>query len=362
MSFLCRHTTIADEERLTEFLTRVFAANAGLVSSAMLKWKYWIPRTDCPEPRSFVLERDGRILAHVGLWPVSVRTETRTEHGLHAMDWAADPHALGAGWSLFMSLTKSHDFVYGIGGEEITRSILPKLGFRTVAETLTWARPIRPLRQLRRHQSKDSRLPLRFVRNIWWSRVPPRLVPPGWAAVEHDLVGPCGAGSGGAGTGAAGHGAAGYGVDAGAGLGAFVAERDESFFRYLQKCPVAPCLTFDVVNQGRTVGFFALSVVGEQARIAGIWLERSSPEVWRIAFQLAQDAALKHTDTSEVIARCGMEASAIGAEQAGMRLRARTPVVLFRKDGDAQLLPPLQFQLCDSDALFITGGPATFLT
>src|SRR5579863_4052608 len=342
MALLCRHTTIADEERLTEFLTRVFAANAGLVSSAMLKWKYWIPRRDCPEPRSFVMERDGRILAHVGLWPVTVRAGTKSEYGVHAMDWAADPHALGAGWSLFMTLTKSHDFVYGIGGEEITRSILPKLGFRTVAETVTWARPIRPLRQLLKHQSKDSRLPLRFARNIWWSRMPPRLAPRGWAAVEHDLVG--------------------HGVDAAGGLAALVAERDESFFRYLQQCPVEPCLTFDVVHLGRPVGFFALSVVGEQARIAGIWLENSSPEVWRIAFQLAQNAALKHTNTSEVVARCGTEASVIGAEQAGMRLRARTPVVLFRKDGDAQRLPPLQFQLCDSDALFIAGGPATFLT
>ena len=347
MALVCRHTTAADEEQLTEFLTRVFAANAALVSSEMLRWKYWTPRVDCPEPRSFVMERDGRIVAHVGLWPVTVKVGTKSERGVHAMDWAADPHTLGAGWSLFMSLTKSHDFVYGIGGEEITRSILPKLGFRTVAEAVTWARPIRPWRQMLKHQSKDLRLPLRFARNVWWSNMPPRMLPRGWAAAEHDL---------------AEHGLVEHSAGPAGGIAALAGEREESFFRYLQQCPVAPCQTFNIVNGGRIVGFFALSVVGEQARVAGVWLENSSPENWRTAFRLAQDAALRHTNTSEIVARCRTEASAIGAERAGMRLRARTPVVLFRKDGDAEVVPPLQFQLCDSDALFITGGPATFLT
>jgi len=336
MAFDCRHTTAADEERLTEFLTRVFAANAGLVSPSMLKWKYWTPREDCPEPRSFVMERDGRIVAHVGVWPVTVRSGTKSERGVHAMDWAADSHALGAGWSLFMSLTKNYDFVYGIGGEEITRTILPKLGFHTVAEALSWARPIRPWRQMRKHQSRDLRLPLRLARNIWWSWVPPSVVPAAWTAVEA----------------IAGNAER---------IAALAGERGESFFRYLQQCPVAPCLTFNLMNEGRIVGLFALAVAGEQARVAGVWLESPSPEGWRIAFLLAQEIALKRTDASEIIARCTTEASAIGAAQAGMRLRGCMPVLLFRKDG-SDLLPSLQFHLCDSDALFIKGQQASFLT
>ena len=141
MDPLWRPTNGDDEKRLSEFLTRMFSANAGLVSSSMLRWKYWVPREDWPEPRSFCMERDGRIIAHVGLWPVTVQNGTKRERGVHAMDWAADPHARGAGWALIKNLTRTFDFVYGIGGEEITRAILPKLGFRTVAEALTWARP-----------------------------------------------------------------------------------------------------------------------------------------------------------------------------------------------------------------------------
>ena len=125
---------------------------------------------------------------------------------------------------------------------------------------------------------------------------------------------------------------------------------------------MAGCLTFHIAQEGRKVGFFVLSVVREQTRLAGIWLENPSPEIWQIAFQLAQDAALKHTHTSEIIARCTTEASAIAAEKAGMRPRARTPVVLFRKSGGIEPLPALQFHLADSDALFRGGRRADFLT
>lgn len=333
MAFQIRPTTLADEAQLIEFLTRVFPANAGLVSSPMLKWKYWNPREDCLQPRSYVMERDGRFIAHVGLWPVTVRTGTKSERGVHAMDWAADPHEHGAGWALIKDLAQNYDFVYGIGGEEITRAILPKLGFRPVADALTWARPIRPWRQMLKHQSKDWQLPPRLMRNLYWSKIPSRRVPRGWATDAAN--------------------AEGFAILAG--------ERDASFFRYLQQCPVATCLTFNVVNENRIVGFLALSVIAEQARVAGIWLENPSPEHWRIAFHLAHDAALKHSHASELVAMCSTPASVIGAKQAGMPLRVHTPVVLFRKDGSA-CLPPLQFQMCDSDALFITGPHATFFT
>ena len=235
------------------------------------------------------MERDGRTIAHVGLWPVKVRTDAKSERGVHAMDWAADPQARGAGVSLFMSLTKSYDFVYGMGGSEMTRSILPKLGFRTVAEALTWhAHSVRGGKcSSTRARIYASRCASREISVVEETS---KTVPRGWAAVKP-----------------------------GAGSARGLSERDESFFRYLQKCPVAPCLTFHIANEGRFVGFFALCVVGEQARVAGVWLENPSSDIWRIAFHLAQEAALRHTNTSELIARCTTGPSAIAAEQTGMR-------------------------------------------
>ncbi len=338
MATVCRPTSVADEEQLTEFLTRVFATDptADFVSPSMLRWKYWDPREDFAEPRSFVMERNGQILAHVGLWPVTVRRGAKSERGMHAMDWAADPSVRAAGITLFMRLAKNFDFVYGMGGTEMTRAILPRLDFRTVAEALTWARPLRPWRQMLHHQTKDWRLPLRLARNIGWSMIPPKQVPHGWTAL-------------------------GPGAGRAAALTVLSCERDESFFRYLEQCPVAPCLTFHIVREGLVVGLFALSVVEEQSRLAGVWLENPSPNNWRIAFHFAQKAALKYTNTSELIARCATEASAIAAKHAGMRVRDRTPVVIFRKDGGAESLP-IQCHLCDSDAIFMGWRQTGFLT
>ena len=197
-----------------------------------------------------------------------------------------------------------------------------------MAEALTWARPIRPWRQLLKHHSRDLRLPPRFARNLWWSRIPLGQVPEGWAAVAVT--------------------AEGFAILAG--------ERDESFFRYLQQCPVASSLTFNIVNHGRVVGFFALSVVREQARVAGVWLETPSTEVWRIAYHLASDAALEHTGASELVARCSTEASAIGAKQAGMHLVKRIPVVLFRKDGSISPYHPFSSR-CATATIFSSQAP-----
>ena len=212
MSSITRPTTIGDEARILEFLTRIFAVdhNAPFVDPDLLRWKYWQPRSDYDGPRSFVVEKNDRVVAHVGLWPVTVQTERESLHGVHMIDWASDPRTPGAGVALLQRLTKTHDFVYSIGGSGITQSILPKFGFRTAAQASTFARPIRPWRQIFKHQTRNARLPLRLARNFWWSRTPLRLPAHGWAAAEADIGGV-------------------------AGIAAIGREREEGFFRYLQQ-------------------------------------------------------------------------------------------------------------------------------
>jgi Acetyltransferase (GNAT) domain len=338
MAFTCRHTTPADQDRLIGFLTRVFSSDTDndFATPSLLQWKYWEPREDYPQARSFVLEKDGRIVAHAGFWPVKVSTGTKNENGIHLIDWAADPEVPGAGVYLLQRLSETCDFLYAIGGTEITVSILRTLGFRQIAEALVWARPIRPWRQILNHQSVDLRLPLRLVRNFWWSKTPSPTVEDGWSAVQLSE----------------GH---------LKGLGFFAKERDDSFFRYIERCPVARCLTFNVFEKDRRVGFFVMSAKWEQTRIAGVWLEDTSPRVWRAVFRLAQEAALRLTSTSEIVARGTTEACATAAAQAGMRLRARVPVMLHRKAGAAGPLP-LQFHFLDNDEFFLGSRLSGFAT
>ncbi len=331
-----RPATAADEGRLIEFLARAFGAarDAPFIEPSLMRWKYWEPREDCAEPRSVVIERDGRIVAHAGLWPVTVGVGGRSERGVHMIDWASDAAAPGAGASLLQRLTKNYDFVLAIGGSEATQSVLPMFGFREVDEALTWARPIRPWRQMVRHRSRGARLPLRLVRNWWWSKTPARAIDRGWSAVEaggemEPLVG--------------------------------ARERDAPFFRYLARCPAARSLTFHVEREGRRIGFFGLTIVGEQARLSGVWLEDESAGNLRAAFQLAQRAAIRHAGASEFVARGAGQASAAAAQEAGLRVRARNRVFVYRRGGGAAPLP-LRFQMADDDHVFLGGPPGEFLT
>lgn len=338
MTSVQRPTIVDDEQAVIEFLGRVLPGESGgpLLAPPVMRWKYWEPRDDFPEPRSYVLERTGRIIAHVGLWPVSLRRGISIERGVQMIDWASDPGAPGAGLALLQRLVRSFDFVYSIGGSHMTVEILPRFGFRRVAEAWTWSRPIRPWRQMFLHQERDWRLPARLLRNAWWSKMPPHACRRDWAAVEiapAEVRGWCGS----------------------------AGERNATFFRYLQRCPVAGCRVFRVTEASRERGFFALTTIHRQARVIGVWLTQMTSAHIRVVLELAQDVASRHTNACEVIARGEREVFQGPAAASGMRPRSRVPVYLHRKDASEEALP-LQFQIADDDRAFLSGHVAHFLT
>lgn len=332
MTTVFRPTTSADEPEVISLLQRAFPEDPDtpVFAPRLMRWKYWEPREDWTEPRSYVLDRAGRIVAHAGLWPVTVAGAEQGQRGVHILDWASDPNAPGAGVSLLQRLTRSFCFIYSIGGSGMTLQILPKFGFHTVAEALTWARPLRPWRHTLQHQYKDARLLARLGRNLWWSTSPPRGRLNGWEAVPLEAV-----------------------ADASA------CERDDRFFRYLKHCPDLRCLTFRIMHAGKPQGYFALSLVHKQARIAGVWLNSPTPSNRRIAFELAQKAALRYTDACEITARGSKDISSDAAAAAGMRVREREPVLFYRKASNTNALP-LEFQLADNDAVFRDEGTVRF--
>lgn len=330
MASVFRPSTIEDETQLIELLARVFAVDKSepALAPGLMRWKYWTPRGDIDEPRSYVMEREGRIVAHAGLWPVVVRGE-KTERGVHMIDWASSPDVPGVGVSLLQRLMRTFDFIYSIGGSEMTMEVLPKVGFRKVTEAHTWVRPIRPLRQMIAHQTKDMRLPLRWARNLLWSRSPAHAARSGWSATPSPAES--------------------------------ANERDRGFFEYLDQCPASRCHTFKILRDGRKEGSFALSAVRKQARIIGVWMNDPTAAHLRIAFELAQEAALRHTDGCEIIARGTTQPSIDAAAAAGMRIRESFPVFFYRKGGPPDPLP-LEFQVADNDYAFIEFRGPDFLT
>ena len=327
MSVVYRTSTPEDEAQIIDLLKRAWEGRpttTHFLQPELVRWKLWEPCVGWPESRSWVVDRDGRIVAHTAIWPVlTVETGDKEETIISTLDWASDPTNAGAGVSLLKRLMKTYDFTLCVGGSAMTQSILPRIGFGTVAEAVTWTRPLRPWHRI--FQNPSVRGVKDLPGKLLWAQRPSKSVDRRWSAVPFDSKS----------------------ADQPVPLG----EHPQGYFDYLDRCPIARCLRFHILNEGRKVGWFALFVGRVQARLAGAWLVEPTAENWRVAFNLAQTAALKSTHALEFIARSTAPAAAAGAELAGMHVTKREPVFLW--PANRSELPPLNYQLCDNDDVIL---------
>jgi hypothetical protein len=308
----------------------------------MLKWKYWHERDDWSGPRSYLLERGGKVVGHVGLWPVCFQAESNEiQRGIQMIDWAAAKDAPGTGIALVQRLAKTFDFIYSIGGSEMTQKILPAFGFREYAKTWNGARPLRPVPQIASHPARNWKLFPRLVRNGFWALYPP-LVTQGWRA---DPISPedfpkelltlrspqkC----------------------------SFARER--GFFEYLLSCPGARFQLYSVCDPNGPKGFVLISLIRRQARVAGIWLDSPDREAWKHCFTLSQEAAALFPEACEVVVRGTRSTSSDAAAASGFRLHSGPSVYLLDRKG--KFPRDFDFQMTDDDLCFLDDGTVSYWT
>ena len=333
--YVLRATSPADAPELIPFLARFLHREA--LAPAMVDWKLWAHREDYSGHRSFVLEKSGCIVAHAGVWPIVVQTPAGPLCGCHLFDWAADARVLGAGVAIVQRIAESFDFVYGIGGSEMTQKIIPSIGFKKVGEAWSAARPLRPLMQALSHQRLNWKIPVRLMRNMIWSAVPATACPAGWTSQE--------------------------GITQGENqlpvvqAGTYII-RSEGYFRYLTRCPGAQMRVFDLFKDERRVGRMGISFLHHQARLAGIWLNRPSRDDLHATYSLAQKISLRAPDVFEIVAIGSSAVSKTAATSAGFRIRKCTPIYMMSAKSQ-DLSPLLEFQMAENDAFFQSiGGPA----
>ena len=339
-----RPTTPADRPQLAALLAASFedaSPTSSLLDPALMDWKYWTPRADWIEPRSYALERDGRLIAHAGIWPVTFPGENSVR-GVQMIDWCSAKDSPGAGLALVQKFRAMFDFMYSIGGSDMTRKVLPGLGFAGLTEAWTAARPLRPLPQILTHQHKNWKLAPRLIRNFIWSRSPARvanewklaqLTPP---EIPPKLFS--------------------------AGLQLTASPRPPAFFDYLFQCPSVRYRLYGVENRNSLQGYVVLGLVRGQARITNLALLEPSLDNWRAAFTLAQQAALQHDDVNEVVAMGSKGITEDAAAQAGLRILTHTPVYLLNKKGRLSLAADFQFQMSDVDNGFFDSGEILYST
>ncbi len=335
-----------DLSKLQTFLEQAFGSrpDAPFVQPAMMSWKYWDDRDDWSGPRSYLLERDGAIVAHAGLWPLTFGTGAGALRGIHMIDWASAREVPGAGLALVQKLAALFDFIVAIGGSEMTRKVLPAFGFAEQAQQWTGTRPLRPVRQIITHQTRNWKLAPRLVRNsllAWrgtksvegWrsAEIRPRDIAPELYAEQNAE-------------------------------NAHASPRSPAFFEYLSRCPAARVTLYGIYDDRGLRGHFALTLVRGQARVAGVWLIKPDRVAWNAAYALAQQSTRQLHDASEIVATGTGDLSGKGAADSGFRVSKSAPVYLLNKRGKLTLSTGFQFQLSDDDEAVLDTGAVAYRT
>lgn len=151
MIAVVRAAELTDLPEIGKFLTRIykFESTHPLADPKLLEWKYLSPRPGWKGSRSYILEKNGRIVAHCGVCPATFHLPDGSfVESLTMTDWAADPSAPGAGIMPFRKLMGMASAPFVVGAIA-TRQIVLALGFRQVGEALTYAAWLRPWREFR---------------------------------------------------------------------------------------------------------------------------------------------------------------------------------------------------------------------
>jgi len=337
-----RATTPADAAAIAEFMARIFQLKPGqpVIDPAVMQWKYWQERAGWTGSRSYVLERGSSIIAHGAAWPCKLESGEGIRC-LHLIDWAASPEFPGSGMSIVKHMNRIAPVVIVCGGTEVARKAHVAMGFRPRNEVRSMALPLRPFHQILTSR-RNWKMPARLMRNLVWS-LRRRGASPRWTAREESRLDPrrCE-------------------VPSKSKLISF--ERSSEMFTYLSECPAARIRSYLSLRDSQPAGYFCLSFVAGQARIADAWINSERSEDLRENFALAVRQAVSEPEVNEITALAPDPISADALVACGFRERSRDPVFLL--DPHARVPPGagIAFQMIDGDAAFLSTGTPDYLT
>src|SRR5471032_335337 len=293
-------------EALVSFLLDTFrlTPEAPFVQPALLRWKYDEPRPDWSGPRSFIWKDSDGIAAHACLCPVTYALPSGDATGSYLIDWAASRTSVGAGVKLLRSLALQCDTLLAVGGSADTRGILPKLGYRHVCDLRFYARVLRPWRQFQTDPvPRRWKAPLRLARNTIWSLAPMPEAPRDWSEQRIGTF----------------ESSAQPMFDARAGSPFPCSRRTPELMNYFLRCPSAVFTAALLLRVGAPFGWYVLSRVGGQVRIADIWVNSASAADWSAAYTLAARAASADPNACELVASASIPPAIAALTRAGFR-------------------------------------------
>jgi len=223
-----------------------------------------------------------------------------------------------------------------VGGSEDTRAVVPKMGFQPAGEVTFFVKIVRPWKQYRTRPSEGiARDAARLLRNSFWSQSTINAsIPKDWSAravgsfKDNALVTSCQNGHP-------------------------TPWRSAEYLNYWLRSPSAVVSSFLIYKGTNVRGYFLLSHVGGQTRIADIRLNSSKQDEWNVAYRLAARAAAKDPETCEIIAAASTLFSEIALLSSGFRQRGGAPIFLSDPHGKLIDSPAIFWNMVDADAAYL---------
>jgi len=325
------------------FLRTVFGVGESyrMFQADVLRWKCFTPHPFWEGSRGYALRYKGEIAAFGCLVPCRFLSGSGTVSSCDVIDWAASKAVPGAGVMLYRHIQGLTGTMINIGGTGDARQVLPKIGFQVRLERRHYTRVLRPWRNLRQAR-KDWKSPLRLARDY---------LELGRPAQD------------------AGHALTARRVDSFAGIPAavfpdpavtqqVVCVRTSESLDYSLACPAAKMEAYLLERDHTPAGYFLLSRVGCQCRIADLWIRAPDRQGWAEAYAAATATARMDPHIAEVTAAVSAPLAAGALRQAGYRRTHAEPV--FVLDPGSLLGDPsdLAVSLLENDGYYWSGGSA----
>lgn len=337
-----RATQPADLPALAEFLIRIykFEPSDHHADPQFLEWKYLHPRDGWEGSRSYILEKDGQVVAHCGVCPVTLHLGNEnpgnkiTVNSVTLTDWAADPALPGVGIMLYRKLMATAPVSFVIGGAPATRLMLPRIGFRHVGEALTYAAWLRPWREFQM-RPRNERSILRLLHGVTHPARSSRQTHAGWdfAAVDKfdDSLIPLLNDTQRAWT---------------------FCRRTPADLNYVLQCPCLKMQGFLLRRNGHLMGYFMLGKGKPdwEARLLDLMVNSADADDWNAACAAVTKAAVLDPEVCRIRALATFPILSHALASNGYWRQYKEPIMIYDPANLSDQALPVSFQLIDGDA------------
>lgn len=326
---------------MTRFLRAVFGVSESyrMFQADVMRWKCFAPHPFWDGSRGYALRYKGEIAAFGCLVPCRFLTGSGSVASCNVIDWAASKAVPGAGLMLYRHIQGLAGTMINIGGTGDARQVLPKIGFQVRAERHSYARALRPWRHFRETPQKDWKSPLRLARDY---RELGRAAPNAGRALTARRV------------------TSFDGVPAKVFPDPSITQqvvcaRTAESLGYFLACPAAKVDGY-VLERGPTpAGYFLLSRIGGQCRIADLWIHSADTQEWADAYAAATATARADPNVTQITVAASLPLQSGALQQAGYRRTHSEPVFVLDPDRRLGDRCDLAVSLSENDGFYWSG-------